>query len=424
VLDDCFDYCFPILDKIGHKLDSIEDDIDEGRSEEIVRDISKAKQEIISYRKIIKPERATLRGLAAWPQTEVPTISAYLDLRPQATGENPQVRSGLIVLRDRLRQLEREYSPHSAEHDSLGQDVERLDDYLESEALPDVQCLAVFACHGSDRRFAAIETAHPLDNQVSAGAHPRLMPLARLADQDEAVVALADTNTLRLFARRSGALEEIGLLDDEPDDYSRADVGGWSQARFQRHVEEHREAFAELAVQALDEVARQEQAHRLVICADEVAAKLLVDALPKPLAENVRGILRADTRATAEELGREVLPFLEQLDNDEANEAADRLVGELSREGLAVAGVEGTEAALTVGQVAELLVDPAIELDEAVIEGLLRAAAATDARIRFPPDHGGLRQLGGLGGLLRFGLDRDVSGPQSGDQRQGAAVSG
>src|ERR671916_2704060 len=63
VLDDLFDYCFPILDKIGHKLDAIEDDIDEGRSEEIVRDISKAKQEIISYRKIIKPQRPALRLL-------------------------------------------------------------------------------------------------------------------------------------------------------------------------------------------------------------------------------------------------------------------------------------------------------------------------------------------------------------------------
>lgn len=63
VLDDLFDYCFPILDKIGHKLDSIEDDMFEGRSEEVVRDISNAKQEIISYRKIVKPERATLRVL-------------------------------------------------------------------------------------------------------------------------------------------------------------------------------------------------------------------------------------------------------------------------------------------------------------------------------------------------------------------------
>jgi magnesium transporter len=63
ILDDLFDYCFPILDKIAHKLDGIEDDMFEGRSEEVVRDISNVKQEIISYRKIIKPERSTLRVL-------------------------------------------------------------------------------------------------------------------------------------------------------------------------------------------------------------------------------------------------------------------------------------------------------------------------------------------------------------------------
>jgi magnesium transporter len=63
VLDDLFDYCFPILDKIAFKLDSIEDDIEERRSEEIVDDISKAKQEIISYRKIVKPQRGALRLL-------------------------------------------------------------------------------------------------------------------------------------------------------------------------------------------------------------------------------------------------------------------------------------------------------------------------------------------------------------------------
>jgi len=63
VLDDLFDYCFPILDKIGHKLDSVEDEMFEGRAEDVVRDLSNVKQEIISYRKIIKPERSTLRLL-------------------------------------------------------------------------------------------------------------------------------------------------------------------------------------------------------------------------------------------------------------------------------------------------------------------------------------------------------------------------
>jgi magnesium transporter len=80
VLDDLFDYCFPILDKIGFKLDSIEDDIDDQRFEEIVRDISKAKQEIISFRKIIKPQRPTLRLLERHVERFLPEdLELYFD---------------------------------------------------------------------------------------------------------------------------------------------------------------------------------------------------------------------------------------------------------------------------------------------------------------------------------------------------------
>jgi magnesium transporter len=64
ILSELFDYCFPILDKIGFKLDRLNDAIfTERRSEEVVRDISDVKQEIVAYRKVIKPERSTLRLL-------------------------------------------------------------------------------------------------------------------------------------------------------------------------------------------------------------------------------------------------------------------------------------------------------------------------------------------------------------------------
>ncbi|HXV57587.1 MAG TPA: magnesium transporter CorA family protein [Gaiellaceae bacterium] len=80
VLDDLFDYCFPILDKIGAKLDAIEPAIFEERSEDVVRDISNAKQEIIAYRKIIKPERATLRLLERSTQRFLPgELELYFD---------------------------------------------------------------------------------------------------------------------------------------------------------------------------------------------------------------------------------------------------------------------------------------------------------------------------------------------------------
>ncbi|MGH3079264.1 MAG: magnesium transporter CorA family protein [Gaiellaceae bacterium] len=80
VLDDLFDYCFPILDKIAHKLDVIEDEMFEGRSEEVVRDLSNVKQEIISYRKIIKPERTTLRVLERRVENFLPEeLELYFD---------------------------------------------------------------------------------------------------------------------------------------------------------------------------------------------------------------------------------------------------------------------------------------------------------------------------------------------------------
>ncbi|HJS69720.1 MAG TPA: magnesium transporter CorA family protein [Gaiellaceae bacterium] len=80
VLDDLFDYCFPILDKIAHKLDVIEDEMFEGRSEEVVRDLSNVKQEIISYRKIIKPERSTLRVLERRVESFLPQeLELYFD---------------------------------------------------------------------------------------------------------------------------------------------------------------------------------------------------------------------------------------------------------------------------------------------------------------------------------------------------------
>lgn len=63
IVDTGVDASFPMLRKMGLKLERLEDDIFEGRSKEIVRDISEAKQEIINFRKIVRPQRAVLRDL-------------------------------------------------------------------------------------------------------------------------------------------------------------------------------------------------------------------------------------------------------------------------------------------------------------------------------------------------------------------------
>ncbi len=80
IVDAMFDYCFPILDKIGFKLDALEDEIFEGGGEDIVRDISNVKQEIINYRRIIQPQRPTLRRLEREVQEYAPQdLEIYFD---------------------------------------------------------------------------------------------------------------------------------------------------------------------------------------------------------------------------------------------------------------------------------------------------------------------------------------------------------
>src|SRR6187200_1137245 len=63
IVDDCVDASFPMLGKIGNKLERIEEEIFTGEGDDVVRDISNAKQEIINFRKIVRPQRVAFRDL-------------------------------------------------------------------------------------------------------------------------------------------------------------------------------------------------------------------------------------------------------------------------------------------------------------------------------------------------------------------------
>ena len=63
LVDGSVDASFPMLRKVGLKLERLEDDIFEGRSDKIVRDISNVKQEIINFRKIVRPQQTVLADL-------------------------------------------------------------------------------------------------------------------------------------------------------------------------------------------------------------------------------------------------------------------------------------------------------------------------------------------------------------------------
>jgi magnesium transporter len=77
IIDACVDASFPMLAKMGNKLERIEDEIFAGNSSAVVRDISNVKQEIINFRKVVRPQRPVFSDLE---RTKQRYLAADLDV--------------------------------------------------------------------------------------------------------------------------------------------------------------------------------------------------------------------------------------------------------------------------------------------------------------------------------------------------------
>jgi magnesium transporter len=80
IVDACVDASFPMLRKMGLKLERLEESIfDEEANREIVRDLSNAKQEIINFRKIVRPQRTALKDLERTKRYVTGELDIYFD---------------------------------------------------------------------------------------------------------------------------------------------------------------------------------------------------------------------------------------------------------------------------------------------------------------------------------------------------------
>ena len=86
------------------------------------------------------------------------------------------------------------------------------------------------------------------------------------------------------------------MRSDEVTDtkVSRSSVGGWSQARYQRHIENYHLHHAKELVAALEQVVREDGVEQILLAGDEVIVPVLRDQLPKHLTDRIIDILRLD----------------------------------------------------------------------------------------------------------------------------------
>jgi peptide chain release factor subunit 1 len=242
----------------------------------------------------------------------------------------------------------------------------------------------------------------PFQNQVGAAARADLYQLAKLQDEFEtSVIGVLDSNTARLFMYQFGALVDAGGPDDDPENYRRTDVGGWSQARYQRHIDTHRMHFAKEIAQALDDLVEREGATRVVLAGDEVVMEALRPHLSRGVAEKLAGTFRIRIGEDVKHIEAEVVPILRQAEREEDLSMVERLVARVRGGHLGIAGVEATRRALELGQVHILIIDEAHAPPESRAE-LVRLAAATDAAVEIVRGAPPMAEMEGVGALLRF----------------------
>jgi len=375
-----------------------------------------------------QPLKDLLERLIEFDSGGLPVISLYLNAQANQHGRDQYER----FIRNEFSTRAKTFEPHTPEGESFRRDAERIEKYLAEEARPSANGIAIFACAGKDDFFEAVQLDAPIEkHQLFIFKQPHLYPLARLINEYRRyAVLVADSNRARIFVFGRGQM--IAAKEVQNEKMNRTEVGGWSQMRFQRHVDHLRLQHAKEVVEALDRIVREEAIESVIIAGDEVVIPVLREQMPPALAAKVEDRMNLDIRTPEHEIMERTLETFQAreavLDMERVEELKDAVRGTK----LGVAGIADTLAALSNGQVDELFLAAGIneiehepeaasavfkayapgEEDEipnvsrrrVVVDELIKRAQETGARAHFIKDASLLAAMGGVGATLRYSM--------------------
>jgi peptide subunit release factor 1 (eRF1) len=203
-------------------------------------------------------------------------------------------------------------------------------------------------------------------------------------------------------------------------------AGGWSQARYQRRLENLHVKHVREVVDAVEQVITDEKIDRVLVAGDDVAMPLLREQLSPKTREMLIEVGGLDVKAADADVYRATLDAFREADAQTDAERVSQVLNAYRAHGLATVGVAGVKAALERGQVDRLLL-PAIpaasatdhqssgvdsagskeqrgQLDEQIVEELVTLARRTDADVTFIEEARLLEEAKGVGAVLRYRL--------------------
>ncbi|MFL6280071.1 MAG: Vms1/Ankzf1 family peptidyl-tRNA hydrolase [Vicinamibacterales bacterium] len=319
-----------------------------------------------------------LDRLAGFEPAPYPVVSLYLDTRPNQHGRDQHQ----AFTRKELKARSRTYPVNSPERESLEGDIERITRFLENDLDPAANSVAIFACSAGEL-FETIQSAGEIpQHALHIGDRPHLYPLARLESQSPRYVAVVtDTNTAHILVFSAGEL--VSEREVKSVKTRGTSQGGWSQARYQRHLENFHLHHIKEVVEALDRIVQEEGITQILISCDEVTLPLLREQLPKHLSDKVVDHIRLEAHAAAAEVLNASIDAMNTVNAKNDREKVNAAIGAYRAGGLGVLGPEDTLAALMKGQADELLITADLQRIQAVPIGTT-VGTANDATIAEP----------------------------------------
>jgi peptide chain release factor subunit 1 len=372
----------------------------------------------------------SLRDLAGFRAHNGCAISLFVDLDPSVTPTPANFDTHVHALIDEIERSEAARRPDLTheQKEGLRADAKRLREFFDQEFVREGALGFCIFCASLDNVWVPLSLSSRVPDLVKVNRSLYLAPLVSLVGRGEgALVVVVGREQGDLYRLRAGKLEEI--VEQTDDTPGRHDQGGWSQARYQRHIEklvhDHLKEVAEL----VDREVRRQRGPRVVVVSTEETRSEFEDALSHDAKKHVVGWTSAEAHATPAELLRDVEPLLDEWRGEQETEAVERWREEAGRNGRAAAGWGPTLEAASDGRVELLLFEdgrdrPAWECPacgRVAAEGgacpldgteMERRGEGVDLAVHQTLAHGGtvlalgqrrdLEPVEGIGALLRF----------------------
>jgi peptide chain release factor subunit 1 len=368
-----------------------------------------------------------LRELAAFRTENGCAISLYLNLDPSDVPTPGDAQTRMNALLNEAAKIDRSDLTHDARL-GLQADFDRIarwfdDDFERGGA----QGLAVFAA-SLDNFWDTLSLPESVRDGVRVGRDFHLAPLVPVvARTDGTIVAVVGREQGQLYRLRAGRLEPIAdQFEEQP---GRHDQGGWSQARYQRHIEKLVQEHLKGVAEELDRSRRRLHSPKIVLVCSEETRSEFTEELSKEAQDALVGWTQAEAHASPAELLQAVKPVLDQSQAKDEAETLARWREEAGRNGRAASGWAQTLEAASDGRVDLLLFQkgtdrPAfrcphcgrasLEEGSCPLDGtrLERVEAGLDLAVHQTLAHGGavwairhhedLAPVEGIGALLRY----------------------